>query len=112
MQILFRVNDVLAFVLELIMLGILARWGYTRPDNLPASIALAIGTPLLAALVWGTFAAPKAWITLAPAGVLTVQVLVFGGAAAALAGLGHRGWAAGFLAVVIVNLAVALAARP
>ncbi|NBE79704.1 YrdB family protein [Micromonospora rubida] len=112
MRLLIQVNDLLAFALELIMLAVLARWGFTRGYGLPTSAALGLGAPLLAAVTWAAFAAPRAWITLPLAGVVSVKALVFAIAVAALASLGHRSWAAVLAAVVIINIAIAVANRP
>jgi hypothetical protein len=49
---------------------------------------LAVGAPLVAAVLWGLFAAPKARIR-ATALVVLVKVLVFGSGALALLSTGH-----------------------
>ena len=78
----------LAFASELAALAALAFWGWTVPDSTLPRVLLAIGAPLLAAVLWGGFAAPQA-----PVRVLTlvalVKLLVFGSAVAALAATGH-----------------------
>ena len=110
MTMLIGTNDPLALVLELVMLLILGRWGYSRGRGRGGSAATAFGAVLVAALAWSAFAAPQAWIRLPEAGVLGVEALIFTCAATALAKLGHRGWAMTFAAVVSLNLALALAA--
>src|SRR5258706_4542265 len=57
---LFAANEALAFLLELAALAALAAWGFAVGDGGLAKAALAIGAPLLAAVVWGLFAAPRA----------------------------------------------------
>jgi hypothetical protein len=49
----------LKFVLEITALACLGIWGATIAHG-PAAVILAIGLPLLTAVLWGTFAAPKA----------------------------------------------------
>ena len=95
----------LAFLVELIALGILAWWGVRTGGSLPGKLALGIGTPLVAAVLWGLFAAPQAAFHVT---VLTwaVKILVFGGAAVALWQLDQRVLAVVFPVVVAANLAV------
>ncbi|MFE4688845.1 YrdB family protein [Streptomyces sp. NPDC056749] len=97
----FAANEVLAFVLELVAIGALARWGFTVPEGVAASVALGLGVPAAAVALWGLFAAPRARFPLPLAGVLAVKAVVLGGGAAALYGTGHP-VAAAVLAVVLV----------
>ncbi|MFC0431656.1 YrdB family protein [Kutzneria buriramensis] len=98
-------NEVLALVLELAALAILCWWGFATGTGVTA-IALGIGAPLVAAVIWGLFAAPKARFSLPRPAVLAVKVLVFGAAAVALAALGHLVPAVVFAVIVVVNLIV------
>jgi hypothetical protein len=100
------INAGLAFLLELAVLAALAYWGFTVGPSTPVKIALGVGAPVLAAVAWGLFAAPKARFTLPPAGVLTVKVLVFGAATAALYAAGRHPLAAIFAVLVTINLMV------
>jgi hypothetical protein len=99
-------NEALAFLLEVSALAALAHWGYSTGTGETTKIALAIVAPLLAALVWGIFAAPKATVTLPVAGQLAVKALVFGAAVAALIASGTRALAAVYGALVIVNTTI------
>ena len=49
------INLAVRFVLELSTLAALGVWGWQRGDGWSA-IALAVGLPVLAAVMWGTFA--------------------------------------------------------
>ena len=49
------------------------------------AVLLGVGAPLLVAVVWGTFIAPKATVKVPPAVWIGLQVIVFGAAAVALA---------------------------
>ncbi|MEV6312829.1 YrdB family protein [Streptomyces sp. NPDC051840] len=97
----FAANEVLAFLLEVIAVGALAWWGFTVPGSTAVSVALGISAPLVAVVLWGLFAAPRARFTLPLAGVLAVKTVVLGGGAAAVYGAGHPA-AAAVLAVVLV----------
>jgi hypothetical protein len=50
-------NDLLRFGLELAALGALAHWGWTGVAGF-AGVLAAVGLPVLAAVLWGTFRAP------------------------------------------------------
>ena len=99
-------NDVLAFLLELAALAALCWWGFATGAGVVA-VALGVGAPVAAAVVWGLFAAPRARHPLSRVGTLAVKALVFGSAVAAVVVLGHPVLACGFALVVVVNLVVA-----
>lgn len=101
------VNETMAFLLEIAMLVALAWWGARSGSTVPRSIALALGAPLVAAIAWALFAAPKAKIRLPMAGILAVKALAFGSGAAAVYELGLHALAAWFLAVSVINSIVA-----
>jgi len=86
-----------AFLSELAALAALALWGWSATTGTVPRLLLAVGAPLVAAVLWGVFAAPSAPVQL-PALTLLVKVAVFGSGVLALVAAGH------------VRLAVALAA--
>lgn len=86
------------FLLELAALASLAYWG-----AVVGGVALAVLAPLAMAVVWGTFAAPKAKRRLAPRARIPLELTVFALAAAALAGAGHPVLAVILAAVMAVN---------
>ncbi len=47
-------NLALAFALELVMLGALGYWGWSQHEGI-LRIVLAVGLPLIAAVLWGVF---------------------------------------------------------
>lgn len=100
-------NEGLAFVLELVALGCLFRWGYDRGDGGPTGVALGIVVTGAAVALWGLFAAPRARFRPPLAGVLAVKAVVLGGGALALYGVGHPVAAGVMGAVVVVNTALA-----
>ncbi|WP_369225413.1 YrdB family protein [Streptomyces sp. R39] len=103
----YGANEVLAFLLELATLGFLSWWGFGAGHQGALRILLGVGTPLLACVVWGLFAAPRARLRPRLPLVLLVKALVFGGGAAALYGVGHPVAASAVAVVTFANTAVA-----
>ncbi|GAB3832147.1 YrdB family protein [Dactylosporangium cerinum] len=99
----FTANELLAFILELVALACLGYWGLEIGDTVLIKGALAIGAPLLAAALWGMFAAPRARYKVSLAGQLAVKALVFGAAAVALFATGQPALGAVFIMVVVPN---------
>jgi hypothetical protein len=77
-----------AFLSELAALAALAGWGWSAPGSTAVRFLFAVGTPLVAAVLWGVFAAPQAPVHVLALTVV-VKVIVFGAAVAALAATGH-----------------------
>jgi hypothetical protein len=77
-----------AFAAELASLAALAVAGWSLPAPAPVRLLAAIGFPLVAAVLWGLFAAPRAVVAV-PALALVTKVLVHGAAVVALLVLGH-----------------------
>jgi hypothetical protein len=84
MELLKSANLALRFLLELCMLAALAYWGATTSLQLPARIAIAVGLPLVVAVVWGLLVSPRAPVDLGPPLRLVVEVVIFAGAVVAL----------------------------
>ena len=78
----------LAFASELAALVALGAWGFAQGGSTATKVLLGIGTPLVAAVLWGLFAAPQAPVRIAVV-TLLVKLLVFGSAVLALIGIGH-----------------------
>jgi hypothetical protein len=72
------------FLLKVCALGVLGYWGFTTGGSALAKVRLGIGVPLVAAVAWGTFVAPKALVKVPGAVRLLVEVGVFASATAAL----------------------------
>jgi hypothetical protein len=71
------------FLCELAMLAALAYWGFTVDDGIGAWV-LGVGAPLLAAVVWGAWVAPKArWPVPMPVRVV-IELVLFGAAVGGL----------------------------
>ena len=73
------------------------------PHDRVLAILLSVGVPMLAAVLWGLFAAPFAAFQSEPLRLLT-KLLVLGAGSAAGFMLLHRPWAVGFAVVVVANL--------
>jgi len=101
------VNEGLAFLLELGALIALGWWGFHTGSGVAVHVLLGLGAPLLAAVAWGLFAAPKARVVVPLAGVLVVKFLVFGAATAGLYAVGRHGLAFAFGSVAAVNTIIA-----
>lgn len=59
MQILKGLNQIIYFLIELSMLGSLGYTGFQSSQHTYGKYLLAIGLPLVAATLWGIFAAPR-----------------------------------------------------
>jgi hypothetical protein len=96
-------NVALRFLLELATLGALGFWGFQTGTNRPAQVALLVGAPLLAAVVWGVFVAPASPRELPDPLRLVVELVVFGAATAGLLAAGRPAVGVVFALVVVVN---------
>lgn len=106
------INLGLRFVLELAALFVLGYWGSQQGTGV-LSVVLAIGLPLIAAVLWGTFAVPddpsrsgnapvpvKGWIR------LILELAFFVTAALALIDLGQETWGIALIGIVAVHYLV------
>jgi cytochrome b len=98
-------NDVVAFLVEMGVLILLASAGARVDGPTVLRVALAVVLPVVAALCWGLFAAPRARIRSVPLQLAT-KVLVLGAGVAAGYLVLPGAWAAGFMVVVLVNTAL------
>ena len=76
-------NDGLRFTLELCALAAVAYWGWSEHGGVWRWLLVA-AAPLVVALLWGNTIAPKAKRRVGDPWRLAVELLVFGGAVAAL----------------------------
>lgn len=100
------VNLGLAFLLELAALAAFCWWGFHVSGANWLNVVLGIGAPVVAAIVWGLFAAPRAKYRLSTVSTFAVKVIVFGAASAALIASGQLVIGVVFAAVVIANTAL------
>jgi Protein of unknown function (DUF2568) len=96
----------LRFLVEIAALAALAFWGFHTGTTVLGDAVLGIGTPLVAAVVWGRFAAPRSEHRLHGAALTAVQVTVFAAAAIALIAADEPVPAAIFAGVAVINAAL------
>ncbi len=101
-------NLLLRFLLELGILAALAYWGWTQHEGL-LQVLLAVGLPLIAAALWGTFRVPgdpkeapvavPGWLR------LLLEAALFGAGVVALAAANQTQAAVVFGVVVLLHYA-------
>ena len=101
------VNALLAFVLELGVLVALGYWGFTMGSSMPAHIALGIGLPLLAILVWAMWGAPRSRWHVQGFRFLLLRIVFFGSAVVALFFVGQYALAVLFALLTVLFLVLA-----
>ncbi|MEZ5114786.1 MAG: YrdB family protein [Candidatus Nanopelagicales bacterium] len=99
------------FLLELATLAALAVAGFTGPGSPVLKVVLGVGLPVLAALAWGRWVAPKATHRLPDPARLVVELVVLGSGVAALLLAGHVGWASALAVALVVDEAAVIALR-
>ena len=103
------VNLVVRFVLELVVLYALFRWGWTTNQGVLRWL-LAVGLPLIAAAAWGVFRVPNdggAPVVQVPGLVrLALEFVYFSAGVAALWYSGAQNWAIGLAVVVLAHYAL------
>ena len=102
------INLAVRFALEMAALVALGRWGWTRGEGF-LRFVLALGIPVLAALLWGTFAVPgdpsrsgEARVPVPGVVRLLLELAVFGAATWSFFATGATtwGWVYGIVALV------------
>lgn len=97
-------NIGIRFLWEILALISFGYWGFHAASQTFLKIILGIGTPFLAAAVWGAFGSPKAPYALSGISRLVLEILVFGGATAALFFTGKHTAAGIYGVIALVNL--------
>jgi hypothetical protein len=96
-------NDGISFLLELALLASVGYWGFAVGPRGGLRWLLALGLPLLVAMGWGVWLAPKAAARLTMPGGVALSLLLFLLAAAALYATEHPGLALLLAAVALLN---------
>lgn len=95
-----------AFVFELVLLAALAYWGWTQNEGL-LRVVLAVGAPLLAAVLWGVFRVDgdpkKAPVAIPGVLRLLLELALFASGVIALAAAGQSTLAAVFGVLVVLQ---------
>ena len=97
------INLAVRFLLEICVLICVGYWGFKTHTGWLLKILFGIGGPLLIAVIWGMFAAPKAAYQLQGLALLALEVVVFGSGVAALFLTNNNTLAWSFAVVVIIN---------
>lgn len=98
-----NVNDALAFLAEIAVVVLLAVAGFRYDGSRVVATVLGIGLPLAAVVLWGAFAAPRAWVQNGPLRLLVKLVVLAAGVVAGFVVLPVV-WATAFAVVVAANL--------
>ncbi|GCE16821.1 YrdB family protein [Dictyobacter kobayashii] len=102
-----NMNLALAFFLELGVLAALGYWGFHNGQGVIGKIALGIGAPALAVVVWGILGAPKSQWQLHDPWYLLLQIVFFGSGAVALFVANQRSLGIAFALVFVLNCILA-----
>jgi ABC-type amino acid transport system permease subunit len=94
----------LFFLMELCGLAAFSYWGFHMNRGLLLYISFGIGTPLLVAIFWGTFIAPKASYPVSIPVRIVLQLIIFAFAVAALYFSGKTKLAVLFGIVVLIEM--------
>jgi hypothetical protein len=97
------INAGFAFLLELAMLAAFGYWGFHGEKSLLTKWLLGIGLPVLTAVIWGIFLAPRAANRLGNISGNLLSLTLFLCGAAALYYTGHPLLAIIFAVTAIVN---------
>ncbi|MEP6495016.1 MAG: YrdB family protein [bacterium] len=99
------INLTIRFLLELALLAALGFWGAhaEQAHSTLSRVALAVGAPLIVAIVWGLAISPKAPAGLSPVTRLALSLPMFGVGACALYVSDATQWSIAFGIVAAVN---------
>lgn len=96
-------NLAVRFGMELVLLAIFGYWGFKTGSTPLMRWLLGLGTPLLAAVIWGMLMAPKAPWRLQGAGFILAELVLFGLAGWALYTTGQKNLTLWFGVVYAIN---------
>lgn len=77
MEFLKLLNIGLRFLLELCILAIFGYWGFKTVPGVFTKSVLGFGAPILFAVVWGTFLAPKSSMRMEEPWLLLLELVIF-----------------------------------
>jgi hypothetical protein len=100
-------NLALAFFLELAALAAFAYWGFTANSGVLA-VLLGVGAPLLLAVVWGLYLAPRSSKRLKGMTLAVTKLVIFGLAALCLVAAGQRTVGLIFAAVSLIHVVLSV----
>jgi hypothetical protein len=103
MNILKTLNLLVRFLVELCMLAAVGYWGFKTQSVWGMKIVLAIGLPILIAVIWGLFVAPKAVYPLRGISHMMLSLTLLGSGAAALFTSGQANWGWVYVILLFAN---------
>jgi hypothetical protein len=103
MDVLKGTNLLVRFLLELGMLAAVGYWGFKTHSSWAMKILFGIGLPVLIAVIWGMFMAPKSEHRLSGVPFTVMDFVLLGSGAAALVASGHATLAWIYFALLIVS---------
>ena len=103
MDVIKGINSAARFLLEICVLFSIGTWGFRTGSGWFLKILLGIGAPLLIAVIWGMFGAPKAPHHLKGFSLLILELFIFGSGVAALFVTKNDSLAWGLAGLVVVN---------
>ncbi|MBV7506291.1 YrdB family protein [Bacillus sp. sid0103] len=98
------INIGVRFLLEIFVLIILGYWGFKFSQGTILKFIVGIGLPLLIAVIWGLFGAPKATYLLSGFPFLLLEIVVFGLPVIALLSLEEQALAFIYGLITVINL--------
>jgi len=103
MDVLKGINLLVRFLLELCLLAAVGYWGFKTHSDWAMKIIFGIGLPILIAVLWGLFVAPRATYPLTGISYLAVELTLLGSGALALFASGKPalGWV--YIILVVAN---------
>lgn len=103
MGVLKGLNVLVRFLLELCMLTAVGYWGFKSGSGWLMKILLGIGLPVLMAVLWGVFIAPRATYPLRGLSYLALELILLGSGAVALFASGKPtlGWE--YAIILVIN---------
>ena len=102
-------NLALRFILEVAALVALGYWGFHAGDGDTTHWILGIGAPVVAAVVWGLFVAPRRRFDVPKVVWILLQVLFFGAAIVGLMVTDQVWVAVVFVVLLVVNVSLMIA---
>ena len=103
MEVIKLTNMGIRFLLELCIMIILGYWGFKTGGQTLTKVLLGLGSPLLFALVWGVFLAPKSTMRLHEPWLFLVEIILFGLASWALYSTGRANLTVAFASIYVLN---------
>ena len=97
------INLLVRFLLELCMLAAVGYWGFKTHSSWAMKLLLGIGLPVLIAVIWGIFMAPRSEHCLSGIPFTIMDVILLWSGAAALYASGQKTLAWVYAAVLVIS---------